>query len=618
MLLALVIVASGLSLSLCGLEPRAQARLEALLRKCARTRGRVLVAVSVVTFAACASVAALVHEPVPVVHDEFSYLLMSNMFASGHVAMPPPLYPEFFETFHVIVQPTYASKYFPGQGLFLAAGELLTGHPIVGVWLSAGLACAATTWMLQAWIGRVGGLLGGALMVLQIGVLSYWTQTYWGGMVSALGGALFLGAARRLCRVVTWQSSWWLALGIAIVGVTRPVEGAIILIPFSLLILARLASRRSRRQLRRLAPVLVTISAVLVPAAAAIAGYNTTITGSAWISPYQLHERQYQETPQFTALSKRPPIQYSNDVLKKFYSGTEVALYDSQQTISGIMSGAVTKLRAFWQFYGGLALTLPFVLPPLLRRGWQRYLQFVIGAILIVGVIHNLSHAPIGNAAIIVAIGLQVVILWSVSPDVWGRVAIATSVGLVVFELTQVKWFQPHYFAPATSLVVYLQTRGLLSLWSPTLTGMNKSAGLGSITTWTRNVAICVPAMCAVLLVTDIVARVRGVRSRDRVGAQAFVLERDEWSRQRSEIGEHFEQSSKSHLVFVRYDPDHNPLIEWVFNHADLRGSKVIWARDRGTDRNRVLMAWLADRQVWLLHADASPIRLEPYSEREE
>lgn len=617
-LLTFAVVASGLALSLCALEPPTQDRLEALVRKCARRSAVVLLAVAGITLAVCVCVALLVHEPVPVVHDEFSYLLMSNTFASGRIAMPPPLYPEFFETFHVIVHPTYASKYFPGQGLFLAAGELLTGHPIVGVWLSAALACAATAWMLQAWVGRAAALLGAALMVLQFVVLSYWTQTYWGGMVAALGGALFFGAARRLCRAVTWQSSWWLVVGIVLVGITRPVEGVLVLIPIGILFVGGLGTRRTRTPLRRFAPLLVTTAAVLIPAALAIAAYNASVTGSAWISPYQLHERQYQEAPQFTILPKRAPLRYGNDILKAFYGGTEVALYESQQTISGILSSAVTKLRAWWQFYCGLALSLTFVLPPLLRGGWIRYLQAGVGVVLIVTIVHGIGRPPTGHAIVIAAVAAQIAILWIVTVDVWGRVAIGTSVGLIVFELTLVKWFQPHYFAPATCLVVYLQTRGLLALWRPTSLRESRRGRLGPMVTWARNVVICVPAMCVVLVAADVVGRARGIRSRDRIGAQAFVLERDEWGRQRSEIRKRWEQEPTSQLIFVRYDPDHNPLVEWVFNDADLQRSKVIWARDLGTERNRLLIELFADRQVWLLHADATPVRLARYGKASE
>jgi len=81
------------------------------------------VAVPAVVFAGCIAIMALLHEPVPRVHDEFSYLLLADTLAHGRLVNPAPPLPEFFERFHVITKPAYASKYFPAQGVFLAIGE---------------------------------------------------------------------------------------------------------------------------------------------------------------------------------------------------------------------------------------------------------------------------------------------------------------------------------------------------------------------------------------------------------------------------------------------------------------------------------------------------------------
>src|SRR5258708_9844154 len=68
-------------------------------------------------------------------------------------------------------------------------------------------------------------------------------------------------------------------------------------------------------------------------------------------------------------------------------------------------------------------------------------------------------------------------------------------------------------------------------------------------------------------------------------------------------------------LILLRYGADHDPLLEWVYNGADIDRQKVVWARDMGAAKNEELLRYYKDRRVWLLEADDVPPMLQPYSD---
>src|SRR5262249_49560839 len=134
--------------------------------------------------------ALLSHFPVPTANgsDDFSHLLVADTLAHFRLANPPHPLHQFFEAIFVMQEPTYSSMYPPGQGLFLAIGKLLFGHPWAGVLLAVGAFCSLCYWMLRAWTTPAWSLAGGLLAVYQFGPLNQWMNTYWANAIPALCG----------------------------------------------------------------------------------------------------------------------------------------------------------------------------------------------------------------------------------------------------------------------------------------------------------------------------------------------------------------------------------------------------------------------------------------------
>ena len=224
----------------------------------------------------------------PSIYDGFSYLLAGDTFAHGRLANPSHALPEFFETLEVLQQPTYASRYPPGQGLMLAAGQVLFGHPWFGVWMSCRILLSALLWAGCAWLPRKWALAG-PLLILPICLSGYWMNSYWGGAVAATGGTLMLGALGWLRRSPARPQMQLvlMALGAVILAWSRPFEGALLALP-----IAFVTFRTVRTPKSWLIPALVVLAG-----AGWLGDYNYRVTGSALKMPYQAYFDRYETIP---------------------------------------------------------------------------------------------------------------------------------------------------------------------------------------------------------------------------------------------------------------------------------------------------------------------------------
>jgi hypothetical protein len=248
--------------------------------------------------------------PRPSIYDEFSYLLQADTFAHGRLTNAPhPLW-QFFESIYILQQPTYASKYPPGQALVMAAGQVVFGNPWFGVWVSCGVLAAMLCWALQGWL-PARWALAGSLIGLNLCVYSYWMNSYWGGAVAAIGGALVIGAWPRIVRANRTRCAWLFGLGAVILLLTRPFEGFLLVAPAAVALWLRTKQGR----------VWLPIAAVGLAGLSFQGLYDYRVTGHLLRMPYQESFAQYESVPPLIILPVQPRKEFRHFDLEFLDSG---------------------------------------------------------------------------------------------------------------------------------------------------------------------------------------------------------------------------------------------------------------------------------------------------------
>lgn len=490
------------------------------------------------------SVLPLFPIPEPGVHDEFSYLLGAETFLEGRLTNPShPLW-EHFETLHVNHQPTYATKYPPAQSLFLALGQKAFGHPWYGVLLSVGLMCASICWMLQGWMRPDYAFLGSVVAIAEFGVSSYWVNSYWGGSVAAAAGALVLGALPRLVRREKLRDSLLGGFGTCLLALSRPYEG-LILASASAAALVWWRKREGRPLHLLFTKRLVLPSAALLCFLCVWMGYyHYRVTGNVWVMPYAVNQQTYAATPTLWIFPEYPVPLYRHELIRKVYAEWYLGKYRS------------ARANPFHVVRGFVASVVTSYSTPLLSS--------VVLAILLVPT-RRVRIAAILAGTLALGMFAQVMVL-------------------------------PHYYAPATGLVMFLGMVGV----QYTVRRIRKQVGAWKALNVLSFAGVFV-AFFAVRVWWD--------------ARYAFYP----FPAQRTHVVTTLLRQGTRHLVIVRYALDHDLHVDWVHNGASIDRAEIVWAHDLGEAANRRLLEYYPDRTVWLLepdrfrdaeHTSAPPLRL--------
>lgn len=495
--------------------------------------------------------------PLPFVHDDFSLLLAADTFAHGRLANPTPAMWTHFETFHITMQPTYVSMYFPGWGLLLAAGQVLFHSPWLAILCINALMCAAFVWMLQAWLPPNWALLGGFIAVLRLSLFSYWINTYLGGgPLLAFAGALMLGAVPRLFKSARFRYGLLIAVGVVILALTRPYEGLLLCLPVAVA-LVRWAWKGKNRPSPSVLFMRAAIPIALIFAAIAWLGYyDYRAFGSPTILPYTIDRAKYGVAPYFIWQHLRPVPHYRYDVMRQFYAVIEIKGYIAIHSFTGFFVRSFAKIVQVILFFGGFALLAPLLMTR--RVLFDRRVRFLVLCML----------ALMAGQAIEIFIFL-------------------------------------HYLAPFT-VVFYalgLQAMRHLRLWKPEGKPVGRTL-----------VRLCV-TLCVVMAGLRLAAVPLHLEQNKWPGLETTDswMGPGHWGTQRAEVQARLEKLPGLELAIVRYAPDHSPLDEWVYNRADIDASKVVWAREENPAADLALLRYYHNRTAWLVEPDTSPPTVIPY-----
>jgi len=517
-------------------------------RRIARRKRLALLFCAVLPVVIRLSLLGITPVPDPSIHDEFSHLLLGDTLAHGRLTNPTHPMWRHFESIHIIQKPTYTSMYPPGQGAFLALGQVLFGSPWAGVLISVALMFAAVCWMMQGWLPAEWALFGTLLAMLKFGLSGLWIDSYMGGSVGAIGGALLIGSLPRLRRGEALpRNAFLFGLGIVTLLNTRPFEGGVLSAAAALYLLPALLRRFRKHGFPALRPIVIPAAAVVCCGIAFTGYYSWRVTGSPLRMPYQVNRDTY-GWPENLAFLPPKRLHLDDKVLAKMYRN-EVEHHQRYNSWDRILDSLGVRWFDVWSFFLGPLLTFPVLLVPWFYR-------------------HERSRPLLLFLALIAGLNLAQMVLY------------------------------PYHLAPVVPVIFAL----IASAMRYAYVVLSRSAA-------GRGVRLALILPLSVVLVQAMKNPAAHLNLPLAYWERASEGHRDD----RAAIEAWLEAHPRKQLVIVRYNDTHSPDEEWVYNHADIDGSKIVWARERDRASDQRLLQYFSDRQAWLLEADVFPRRVVPY-----
>jgi hypothetical protein len=292
--------------------------------------------------------------------------------------------------------------------------------------------------------------------------------------------------------------------------------------------------------------MIIPAVAVLAAGAISLAYYNGRVTGDHFNPPYAQARRTY-GTPQSYWWQPAITVAHFNNPQVRDNYLNQRTYWNRRNSPAALMDSTWRRLRDFWRFFIG-----PLLTPAL----------------------------------------LFIVISWR---DRRIRPWLFISAPFIAEHATYHAWY-PQQSASETILILII----LIQCWRHLRVSQRlRGWGMAMSRTLMTGYLVCVILISA--------GRAAESRLPHRV--------RDVWAsllpapRARDRVLDFLERVPGKHLVFVHYGPKHPYIDEWVFNTADLTGSKVVFSRMIDPESDLELSRKLDDRRVWIADAGSGILR---------